>query len=148
MTWELHKFDELTAAELYERLKLRVDVFVVEQNCPYPELDGLDQESAHLSYTEDGKVLAYARLVPGGLKYDIPSIGRVIVRQEARGRGLAKELMHKCIDFIFAEWQPEAIQLQGQVYLKDFYQSFGFEPISAEYDEDGIPHLDMKLEKI
>ncbi|WP_033541016.1 GNAT family N-acetyltransferase [Planococcus sp. CAU13] len=146
MTWELCKFDELTAAELYELLKLRVDVFVVEQNCPYPELDGLDQDSVHLAFRENGEVLAYARLVPAGIKYDVPSIGRVIVRQEARGRGLARELMRRCLDFIFTEWQPEAVQLQGQVYLKEFYQSFGFEPVSEEYDEDGIPHLDMKLE--
>lgn len=146
MTWKVHKFDELTAAELYEMLKLRVDVFVVEQNCPYPELDGLDQQSIHLSYKENGEILAYARLVPAEIKYGVPSIGRVIVSPKARGRGLARKLMRRCLDFIFTEWQPEAVQLQGQVYLKEFYRSFGFEPISEEYDEDGIPHLDMRLE--
>ncbi|PKH11633.1 GNAT family N-acetyltransferase [Planomicrobium sp. MB-3u-38] len=147
MTWKFYDFDELTAAELYEMLKLRVDVFVVEQNCPYPELDGLDQKSIHLAYKEDGRILAYARLVPGELKYGVPSIGRVIVSPDARGRGLARELMNKSIGFIFNEWQPEAIRLQGQVYLKEFYQSFGFDPISDVYDEDGIPHVDMKLDK-
>lgn len=147
LTWKIYKFDELTAAELYEMLKLRVDVFVVEQNCPYPELDGLDQGAVHLAYKENEKVLAYARLIPGELKYGVPSIGRVIVSAEARGRGLARELMQISIDFIFSEWKPEEIRLQGQVYLKEFYQSFGFNPISDVYDEDGIPHLDMKLEK-
>lgn len=148
MTWKFAGFEELTAAELYEMLKLRVDVFVVEQNCPYPELDGLDQKSVHLAYRENGKILAYSRLVPGELKYGVPSIGRVIVSPDARGRGLARELMDKSIDFIFNEWQTEEIRLQGQVYLQKFYQSFGFNPISDVYDEDGIPHLDMKLEKI
>lgn len=146
MTWKTYGFDELSTVELYEILKLRVDVFVVEQNCPYPELDGLDQESVHLAFREGGEILAYARLVPGGLKYDVPSIGRVIVRPGARGRGLARQLMRRCLDFIFTEWQPEAVQLQGQEYLKEFYQTFGFEPISDVYDEDGIPHLDMRLE--
>ncbi|HSJ38946.1 MAG TPA: GNAT family N-acetyltransferase [Planococcus sp. (in: firmicutes)] len=148
MTWKLYKFEELTAAELYEMLKLRVDVFVVEQKCPYPELDNLDQQSVHLAYKENGEILAYARLVPAELKYGVPSIGRVIVSSDARGRGLARELVRRSIDFIFTEWKPEEIRLQGQLYLKEFYQSFGFNPISDVYDEDGIPHLDMKLDKI
>lgn len=147
LTWKLYRFEELTAAELYEMLKLRVDVFVVEQNCPYPELDNLDQESVHLAYRENGKILAYARLLPGEVKYGVPSIGRVIVSPDARGRGLARELIRRSIDFIFTEWRPEEIRLQGQLYLKEFYQSFGFDPISDVYDEDGIPHLDMKLDK-
>ena len=145
MDWKTYYFEELTAKKLYEVLKLRVDVFVVEQNCPYPELDNLDQQSIHLLYTEDGVIQAYERLVPGGVKYDLPSIGRVIVRQEARGRGLAKQLLEHSIDYILTEWKAPAIQLQGQVYLQEFYQSFGFQPISESYDEDGIPHVDMKL---
>lgn len=147
MAWDMHEFKNLTVLELYEILALRVNVFVVEQNCPYPELDGLDPECMHLAYREDGKVLAYARLVPGNLKYGVPSIGRVIVSPDARGRGLARELVNKCIEYIFGEWQAEEIRLQGQVYLKEFYQSFGFDPISDVYDEDGIPHLDMSLRK-
>lgn len=144
MNWKTYRFDELTPEKLYEFLKLRVDVFVVEQNCPYPELDGLDQESVHLEYAENGRTLAYARLVPPGVKYDIPSIGRVIVHPEARNRGLARQLLHRCIDFIENEWKAEEIQLQGQVYLQEFYQSVGFQPVSDAYDEDGIPHVDMK----
>lgn len=147
MDWNTYHFDELTARKLYEFLKLRVDVFIVEQDCPYPELDNLDQESIHLAYTENGRTLAYARLVPGGVKYDLPSIGRVIVHPNARSRGLAKQLLEKSIEYILTEWEADEIQLQGQVYLKGFYESFGFVPISEEYDEDGIPHLDMKLTK-
>lgn len=145
MNWKTYQFDELTARKLYEVLKLRVDVFVVEQNCPYPELDDLDQQSIHLLYSENNEVLAYARLVPADVKYDLPSIGRVIVRKDARGRGLAKELIERSVDYILTEWKAPAIQLQGQVYLQEFYQSFGFEPVSDSYDEDGIPHVDMKL---
>lgn len=148
MDWKTYRFDELTARTLYEVLKLRVDVFVVEQNCPYPELDDLDQQSIHLLYSENNEVLAYARLVPANVKYDLPSIGRVIVRKDARGRGLAKELLERSVDYILTEWQAPAIQLQGQVYLQEFYQSFGFEPVSDSYDEDGIPHVDMKLTRI
>ena len=147
MDWNTYHFDELTARKLYEFLKLRVDVFIVEQDCPYPELDNLDQESIHMAYTENGRTLAYARLVPGGVKYDLPSIGRVIVHPDARSRGLAKQLLEKSIDYILKEWKADEIQLQGQVYLKGFYESFGFVPISEEYDEDGIPHVDMKLTK-
>lgn len=145
MTWKTYQFDELPARDLYDVLKLRVDVFVVEQNCPYPELDNLDQQSLHLLYSENGIILAYARLVPGGIKYDLPSIGRVIVREEARGRGLAKQLLERSIDYILTEWQVQSIQLQGQVYLQEFYESFGFRTTSDSYDEDGIPHVDMKL---
>ncbi|MCJ1909446.1 GNAT family N-acetyltransferase [Planococcus ruber] len=145
MEWNTYHFDELTARKLYEFLKLRVDVFVVEQNCPYPELDDLDQESIHLAYSENEKTLAYARLVPAGVKYEIPSIGRVIVRAEARSRGLAKQLMVQAMEYILNEWQANEIQLQGQVYLQEFYESFGFLPISEAYDEDGIPHVDMKF---
>ncbi len=147
MDWNTYHFDELTARKLYEFLKLRVDVFIVEQDCPYHELDDLDQESIHMAYTENDRTLAYARLVPSGVKYEIPSIGRVIVHSEARSRGLAKKLMEKSIDYILMEWNADEIQLQGQVYLKEFYESFGFVPISEEYDEDGIPHVDMKLTK-
>ena len=145
MDWKTYRFEELTTKKLYEVLKLRVDVFVVEQNCPYPELDNLDQQSIHLLYSENGEVLAYARLVPAGIKYDLPSIGRVIVHKSARGRGLAKKLLERSIHYILEEWEASAIQLQGQVYLQEFYESFGFQSISDSYDEDGIPHVDMKL---
>lgn len=147
MNWNTYQFNELSAAKLYEFLKLRVDVFVVEQDCPYPELDNLDQASVHLACSEGDRTLAYARLVPAEVKYGVPSIGRVLVHQEARSRGLAKQLMEHAMEYILTEWQADEIQLQGQVYLQKFYESFGFMPISEPYDEDGIPHIDMKFTK-
>lgn len=141
--WIIKSFNELTTNELYTYLQLRVNVFVVEQSCPYPELDGYDLDSYHLAYIEDNKVLAYARILPAGIKYQRISIGRVIVDQNSRGQGLAKQLMQKATEFSQKNWPNRDIQLQAQTHLKHFYGSFGFLEISEEYDEDGIPHVDM-----
>lgn len=115
----------------------------MEQNCPYPELDGYDEKSYHLAYVENDETLAYARILPKGLKYARISIGRVIVKKEARGKGLAKELMNVCLQFIEERWPNQEIQLQAQAHLAHFYGSFGFTAISDEYLEDNIPHVDM-----
>ncbi|HSO59340.1 MAG TPA: GNAT family N-acetyltransferase [Paenisporosarcina sp.] len=141
--WIIKSFNELTTRELYTYLQLRVNVFIVEQSCPYPELDGYDLDSYHLAYIVDNKVLAYARILPAGIKYQRVSIGRVIVNQKSRGQGIAKQLMQKAIEFSQKEWPNRDIQLQAQAHLKHFYGSFGFLEISEEYDEDGIPHVDM-----
>jgi ElaA protein len=141
--WIIKSFKELSTTELYTYLQLRVNVFIVEQSCPYPELDGYDLDSYHLSYKEDGEVLAYARILPAGIKYENISIGRVIVDQKSRGQGLAKQLMQQAIIFSQEKWPNAAIQLQAQSHLKHFYASFGFKEMSEEYDEDGIPHVDM-----
>lgn len=141
--WTVKSFQELTTNELYTYLQLRVNVFVVEQACPYPELDGYDLASYHLAYIENGQVLAYARILPAGVKYSRVSIGRVIVETNARGKGLAKKLMTKAMEFSEQAWPNAEIQLQAQSHLEHFYQSFGFNRISEDYDEDGIPHVDM-----
>lgn len=140
--WTIKTFQELTPGELYSYLQLRVNTFIVEQTCPYPELDGYDTDSLHLAYIENGELLSYARILPPGIKYGRTSIGRVIVHQKARGRGLAKQLMQVSIEAIEERW-PGEIQLQAQTYLRNFYGSFGFKEVSEEYDEDGIPHVDM-----
>lgn len=143
MMWKVQKFEELTVKQLYTYLQFRVNVFIVEQQCPYPELDGYDEEAFHLAYIENEKLLAYARILPEGVKYNRVSIGRVIVNQEVRGRGIAKELMKQSLSFIQQKWPQQEVQLQAQTHLRDFYGSFGFEAVSEDYDEDGIPHVDM-----
>lgn len=145
--WTIKSFQELSTYELYTYLQLRVDVFVVEQSCPYPEIDGYDMDSYHLAYIENGELLSYARILPAGIKYNGISIGRVIVNKKARGRGLAKQLMEQAISFSSEKWPNGDIQLQAQTQLKHFYGTFGFKEISEVYNEDGIPHVDMLLHK-
>ncbi|WP_299790017.1 GNAT family N-acetyltransferase [uncultured Shewanella sp.] len=146
MQWSVLTFNELSVDELYELLKLRVDIFVVEQNCPYPELDEKDRhiETRHLLGRNDaGEIVAYARLLAPGVSYTDASIGRVVVAEQARGGGVAYALMTEAIRLTESYWAGKNIQLGGQEYLKDFYQKLGFEPVSEVYLEDGIPHLDM-----
>jgi ElaA protein len=145
--WQFQLFSELSAARLYQILKLRQDVFVLEQACLYADLDELDQRSAHVSLIneEDDSLLAYCRILPAGVVYDDVAIGRVVVSEQARNKGLAKQLMKKTITFIETEMQAPAITLSAQSHLQDFYQALGFLVISEPYDEDGIEHISMRL---
>ncbi|TFE02023.1 GNAT family N-acetyltransferase [Jeotgalibacillus salarius] len=145
MHWELKEFEQLTAIELHDILKARVDIFVVEQSCAYHEVDGNDPASWHLQLKIDGKLAAYARLMEAGTKYEKASIGRVIVLEEFRNRQLGRKLVQKSIDIMKGQWGTKEIMLQGQTYLRNFYASFGFKETSEEYLEDDIPHVDMLL---
>ncbi|MGD6967427.1 GNAT family N-acetyltransferase [Rossellomorea vietnamensis] len=147
MSWNLKKFDELTNSELYNLLKERTLVFVVEQNCPYLEVDGKDPFSYHLFKEEDGEIIAYLRILPAGVSYQEVSIGRVFVKKEFRGQGLAEELIKKGLEFIQKELNETRVKIQAQDYLRKFYGSFGFQAISETYLEDNIPHVDMLLQK-
>jgi ElaA protein len=147
MSWKLKHFNELTTTELYAILKERTAVFVVEQECPYMEVDGKDLHSYHLYKEENGEVAAYARILPKGVSYDEASIGRVMVKKEYRGRGLAGELMTRSLDFIHGELKEAEVKIQAQEYLREFYESFGFRAITETYLDDGIPHIDMVLGK-
>lgn len=147
MTWYVKAFHELTATEVYTILKERTDVFVVEQNCPYPEVDGKDLKSYHLYKVEQDEIVAYARLLPKGVSYEEASIGRVLVKKEYRGRGLAQELLKRSLAYLEQSLEETTIKIQAQDYLRDFYGSFGFKAISDTYLEDGIPHVDMLLTK-
>jgi len=143
MNWEIKKFNELNVMELYNILKVRTDVFVVEQECPYSECDGKDIKSYHL-YTKDGDdVIAYLRILPPGLSYEESSIGRVLVRKDNRGKGLAKEMMKIAMNFIKEDLKEYKIRLSGQEYLINFYKDLGFQVVSDMYLEDGIPHVEM-----
>ncbi|GGA84509.1 GNAT family N-acetyltransferase [Ornithinibacillus halotolerans] len=148
MELNIKKFEELTTNELYMILKARTDVFVVEQNCPYPELDNLDQSSLHLYCGSNSNIGAYLRIIPKGVKYkDAVAIGRVLVVEKHRRNGIAREMMEKALEFITEVIKEETIKIQAQVYLKSFYQSLGFEQISDIYEEDSIPHIDMLLKQ-
>ena len=144
LSWTLKPFDELTLTELYELLRLRVEVFVVEQNCPFQDIDGLDDQAYHLlGYTEAGELAAYARLFDAGISYEQVAIGRVAVALAHRRHGLGQELMQQAVaqcEVLFGE-QP--IKIGAQLYLRQFYQGFGFEQCGEGYLEDGIPHIPM-----
>lgn len=143
MTWQLKTYAELTKDQLYSIIKERINIFIVEQNCPYPELDDLDQGSYHLFFEEDGEIRAYCRILPKVLKYEEVSIGRVIVKEAYRRTGIATILMRSAIDFVETELNETEIKIQAQDHLRSFYSSFGFKAISETYLEDGIPHVDM-----
>ncbi|MGM0846496.1 MAG: GNAT family N-acetyltransferase [Bacillota bacterium] len=147
MSWTFKKFDELINSELYNLLKERTLVFVVEQNCPYLEVDGKDPFSYHLFKEDDGEIIAYLRILPAGVSYQEVSIGRVFVKKEFRGQGLAEELIKKGLEFIQKELNETTVKIQAQDYLRKFYGSFGFQAISETYLEDNIPHVDMLLQK-
>ena len=148
MNWKCLTFAELTTEQLYELLKLRVDVFVVEQTCPYPELDDKDREPGvyHLLGYQDGKLTAYARLLPPGVSYTNASFGRVAIAQSGRGQGQGKTLMTTILLHCQRLWPAQDIDIGAQEYLLAFYRDFGFKPVSEVYLEDDIPHLDMRLE--
>jgi len=142
--WLLKKFEELTPHEVYAILKLRSEVFVVEQNCVYLDADDNDQQSYHLQGLDnEGKLVAYTRLVPAGVIYDIPSIGRVITSAAVRRSGIGKELMMESIKNSYQLFGKLPIKIGAQFYLKKFYEAFGFEQISGIYLEDGIEHIYM-----
>lgn len=144
MEFQIKAFEQLSNIQLYKILQARTEVFVVEQQCAYLEVDGKDIECEHLFLEENNQVLAYARLLPPGVSYKEASIGRVLVIQKARGKGLANKLMESAIAHLKSKGYMN-IKIQAQAYLLDFYKSFGFYAISDEYLEDGIPHVDMLL---
>lgn len=139
-------FDELTTTELYNLLRLRSDVFVVEQNCAYPDLDNKDQTSFHLLYYADDQLAACTRLLPKGLSYKEVSIGRVATSAKHRGIGLGKKLMEASIAGCHEKFGPSPIRISAQQYLLKFYQSLGFVKTSDPYLEDGIMHIEMLKE--
>ena len=141
----LKSFEDLDKEELYKFLQLRIEVFVVEQNCPYQDLDGLDFDSIHVCGYLDEELVAYSRLIKPGSKYSGASIGRVITKKIMRSSGAGKALMSKSINECREQWKEESIFISAQERLKKFYQTLGFIINSEPYLEDGIPHIEMKL---
>ncbi|CAJ1203984.1 Protein ElaA [Companilactobacillus paralimentarius] len=135
--------NELTSKELTEIFKQRVAVFVVEQNCPYQEVDANDFDDLHVCLVENNKLMAYTRIIDKG---DHITFGRVLVVKEYRKDGLGRQIVQATINEIKKRFPNQTIQIQAQAYLQKFYESFDFKAISTVYLEDNIPHLDMLLE--
>lgn len=147
LNWTYKKFNELSVDELYLIMQLRNEVFVLEQNCPYQDADNKDQQSFHLAGWEDKKLVAYVRIIPPGICYTEPSIGRVVTSPAYRRTGAGRELMNKAIEKTLTQFNTNAIKIGAQLYLKNFYESLGFIQSSEEYLEDNIPHIEMLLKK-
>ncbi len=138
-------FHDLSAKELYAALRLRSAVFVVEQKCAYQDADNHDQSAQHLLMMQGDALIAYARILPPGGKYPQCSIGRIAVGAAHRGKNYGRQLM----DFALAEarrlYPRSKLMVQAQTYLAPFYQSYGFQSCTDEYDEDGVMHVDMEM---
>lgn len=148
LDWQFARFDALPLADWYEVSRLRIDVFVMEQNCPFQDLDGADQFSWHLlGWAGAGsarELAAYCRLVDAGVKFPHPSIGRVITSQKYRMGGYGKLLMAEALKRHDALYPGQPNRIGAQARLERFYQGFGYATDSAPYIEDGIPHLEME----
>jgi ElaA protein len=147
ISWGCKKFEELTPFELYDILRLRNEIFVVEQNCVFQDADNKDQHCHHLLGWHEKDLAAYARLLPPGLSYKEMSIGRVACAFAFRGNGTGRELMTISIEHCDKLFGKGPIKLGGQLYLKGFYESLGFRQKSEIYLEDGIEHIEMILSR-
>lgn len=148
MRWACLAFEELSVQQLYAVLALRSEVFVVEQNCVFLDIDGLDPQTWHLLGTgDDGALKAYARLLPPGMKSPTDAvIGRVVTSPAARSGGVGRGLMAQALLHCERLWPGHAITLHAQAHLERFYGSFGFSPVGEQYMEDGILHQEMRKE--
>ncbi len=144
-TWTRKKFSELSTEELYAILRLRSEVFVVEQSCVFLDMDNKDQKCDHLMGWQSGLLAGYSRIVPAGISYVESSIGRIVSSPAARGRGIGRELLVQSIDTLYTLHGKRDIRIGAQYYLKDFYSSFGFVQKGEIYPEDGIEHIEMVL---
>ena len=147
LNWTIRKFDALSVHDLHDLLRLRVDVFVVEQQCAYAEIDGRDTGAVHiLGRSEEGALIAYARILPPD-EHGPPHIGRVIVSSAHRGHGLARTLMLHALDTLKAMYGTRRSALAAQAHLERFYGGFGYVRQGPDYPWDGIPHVDMLREE-
>ncbi len=143
MKIEIKKFEELTLKEFYDIAKIRSDIFVVEQNCIYNDLDDKDQEAIHIMLKDKNEIKAYLRVLKPGVSYSDASFGRVAVVKSARRNGFAQQVVKEGIKYIVQNFKDNKITIGAQEYLTEFYKNLGFEIISDTYLEDGIKHIDM-----
>lgn len=145
ITWTCKSFDELLPQQLYAVMRLRNQVFVVEQHCVFQDADNKDQASYHLMAWQNDQLVAYTRLVPPGMAYAEASIGRVVTDITARGSGIGRQLMQQSISTCKRLFGNGPIRIGAQLYLQGFYSSLGFVPTGGIYPEDGIDHIQMML---
>jgi ElaA protein len=156
--WRFARFDELSPREVHDVYRLRVAVFIVEQNCVFQDVDGVDPDCWHLLGYEasgpglrrgdeapDDRLVAYCRFVPPGVKFPEPSIGRVITAPSVRGTGLGRVLMREAMRRAEGLWPAKRLRIGAQAHLERFYNEFGFTKSSDPYDEDGILHIEMEM---
>ncbi len=143
MTFSIKKFEELSIHELYALLRLRSEVFVVEQDCVYQDLDGKDQKALHVLGFKNNEVIAYTRIFGPGDYFKEASIGRVVVRESERKYGYGYEIMNFSKQAVLDHFDETTIKISAQCYLIKFYNSLGFKEVGEEYLEDGIPHIGM-----
>jgi ElaA protein len=141
--WQVLGFDQLSTTQLYKIMQLRQRVFVVEQDCVFLDLDGLDQHALHILCWREAELIAYQRSLPPGQGFPDSSLGRITVAPEARGLQLGRELVQRGIDHNHTTWPDNDIQIGAQSHLESFYASLGFVSCNDEYMEDGIPHIHM-----
>tara|TARA_B100001778_G_C18555783_1_gene615279 strand:+ start:646 stop:1089 length:444 start_codon:yes stop_codon:yes gene_type:complete len=139
----IKKFTELDIKEIYQVLRLRSQVFVVEQECIYQDMDNKDQRALHLLYKENNNIVAYTRIFKSGDYYKNPSIGRVVVSKNKRGNNIGKKIMLESVNYIKQNLKAKTIEISAQMYLENFYKELGFYAKGKEYLEDGIPHQRM-----
>jgi ElaA protein len=147
ITTEWRRFDELTAAELYELLRFRQSIFVVEQASPYPDLDGLDQGACHLLLRDEGQLSGCLRLIPNLGRPPLVRIGKVAIAAQLRRHGLGRTLMEEALRLYREHYPARDIALGAQAHLVPFYRGFGFEPTGEPYDDFGISHIEMSLRR-
>jgi ElaA protein len=144
LQWKIKRFEALSVNELYNLLQLRAEVFIVEQNCVYQDIDGKDEKALHLIGEDSGNIVAYARLFKPHDYFEEASIGRVVVREKTRAQKIGHILMREAIQVIETHFEETKITISAQLYLKHFYESHGFVQTSETYLEDDIPHIRMK----
>ncbi len=143
LIWKIKTFEELSTTELYEIIKARMEVFVIEQNCHYIDLDDYDQKAIHLWAEKNGEILAYCRIFDKSIKYPETSIGRVLTTKNGRGKNLGKQLMNFALNIIETRLKTSEARISAQDYLLKFYNHFGFQDTGKKYLEDNLPHTEM-----
>ena len=143
VVWKVQSFDQLSIHQFYEILKIRQAVFVVEQNCPYLDADGYDEQAFHLWGAINGEIVAYCRIFAPDIKYPEASIGRVLTHPNYRSRSYGKTMLRIAIEILATRYPKQGIKISAQDYLLHFYHSFGFAETGLKYLEDDIPHSEM-----